>query len=78
MVIYEIERNPLEKIRIEISEYEGKRYLHLRTYFNRSDGPKDDWRPTRKGICLPLERADELQEGIQKLMAKIAEGVDLN
>jgi len=78
MIIHEIDRNPVEKIRIEISEYKGKKYVHVRTYYDKSDGPKRDWKPTQKGVCLPLERDGELQEGIQKLIAKIGQGEDLN
>ena len=58
----DIEKNTLEKIRIEKREYKGKHFIDVRTYY--LDG--NEWKPTKKGVTF---RPDRLGEVIKALKA---------
>ncbi|MEN8154701.1 MAG: transcriptional coactivator p15/PC4 family protein [Acidobacteriota bacterium] len=57
MVIGEIERNETERLRIEVSNYKGVDFISIRIYYLADNG---EWRPTKKGITVKPEKADEL------------------
>lgn len=63
MAIYEFERNPDEKIMADISEFKGRYLVDIRTFY-QADG---EWRPTKKGINVPIEKLPELENAIAKL-----------
>jgi len=64
MKIYEFQKNALEKVIIEISEYEGKEYLSIRVWYDVSKGQNVNWRPSQKGITIAVELLRELQTGV--------------
>lgn len=59
-----IEKHECERIRIGINEYEGKEYIDIRQFFQIEEG---EWRPTKKGFTLPLDKLAELKEAIEQL-----------
>jgi len=61
MKIYEFKKNILEKVIIEITEFNGSDYLNIRTWFQDS---KDIWRPSHKGITLALDKLEDLKKGV--------------
>lgn len=63
--IHSFARGPYEEVRLCAGEYRERVYLDLRIYFKNEE--MEDWRPTKKGITLPLESLGELRNGIQKL-----------
>ncbi|HIE53057.1 MAG TPA: transcriptional coactivator p15 [Armatimonadetes bacterium] len=63
-LIAEFDRNPLEKIRVQIREYRGHRYIDVRTYY--LDDNDNQWKPTRKGLTLNLETSALLREALEK------------
>lgn len=66
MLVHTIIKNALEEIRIEISTYEGKKYLNLRVWFDASKGQGQDWQPSQKGITFSIDLLQQLKEGIDK------------
>lgn len=66
MLIYEFQKNALEKVVIEITEHLGKKYLNLRVWFDASKGQNTDWRPSQRGITLSVDLIQMLQAGIDK------------
>jgi len=63
MSVYELMKNDLEKIVFDLSEFKGKDYIDIRLWIR--DGPLiKEWRPTGKGLSIPLERASEFMEGV--------------
>jgi len=66
MLIFEFQKNALEKVVIEITEHLGKRYLNLRIWFDASKGQNTDWRPSQRGITLSVDLIQMLQAGIDK------------
>lgn len=62
----DLEKNSLEIIRIAESTYKDKKYVDLRIFFRKStDDP--DWKPTKKGLTIPLELLDEFKKAVNSL-----------
>lgn len=67
-VIFEIEKNSIERIRATLNHYKGTLYAHIRVYY-LADG--DEWRPTQKGIAIAVDRLDELEAAVAALRAAV-------
>lgn len=67
--VFEFERNPTEKVVVSMSVFKGRQLADLRTYYESEEG---EWRPTKKGVSIPVEKLPELKESVDKLI-KIAE-----
>ncbi len=57
--VAEMEKGPTEKIFFSLSEYKGKHYADIRIYFENDEG---EWKPTKKGITISLDRFAEFKE----------------
>lgn len=68
MVVYEFDKNSIEKVRISLTDYKGHRLIDIRVYYENDD---KKFLPTRKGISLLLELFPELLKGIEKARKKI-------
>jgi hypothetical protein len=64
-LVYEFPKGPTEKVRAEVSTYHGKDFLNLRVFFEDDSGK---WLPSKKGITLYLEMAEELKTAVDKLV----------
>ncbi|HXK59562.1 MAG TPA: transcriptional coactivator p15/PC4 family protein [Acidobacteriota bacterium] len=62
--VAEMEKGWNEKIVFGLSEFKGKKYADLRIYYEDDEG---EWKPTKKGITVSLERYWEFKENLQKL-----------
>lgn len=60
------EKSRGETIYVYINEYAGKKYLHIREWYP----DKDEEKPTKKGVAIPLEKVETLKEAIEELMAE--------
>lgn len=70
--VYEFNKRSDEKIVISLSDFKGKKFIHVRTWIDASEDPgKQNWVRTHKGICVSIELAEELKRGIDKLLAKL-------
>ena len=69
MIIYEFDRNSIEKVRILLEEFKGKKLIHIRIYEDYKDGK--GYRPTTKGIAIDVSLTSELRKGIDKLFEKV-------
>ena len=68
-VLYKFEKNSQEEVRVLRREYHGLPLFDLRVFFR--DGT--EWKPSRKGLCLGVERLDELQAGLDALRKTLDE-----
>lgn len=59
-----IEKNPIERIQVELKEYRKKQYLDIRTYYRSDDG---DWKPTKKGVTIPPDCMEDLLQAVIKI-----------
>jgi len=71
LLIHRFIKNALEEVRIETTEYQGKKYLSIRVWFDASKGLNDDWRPSQKGITISIDLLEELKQGIDKAVYEI-------
>jgi len=51
----DIQKNSLERIRIQRSEYKGHELIDIRVYYEAENG---EWKPTKKGITYSLSLAN--------------------
>ncbi len=61
-IIADIEKGAGEIVRVEISEYKGKRYLNLRVWYR--DKESGEFRPTQKGIAVAPELYPALKAAV--------------
>lgn len=57
----DIQKNSLERIRIQRSEYKGHELIDIRVYYEAENG---EWKPSKKGITFSLSLANEVIKGI--------------
>jgi hypothetical protein len=62
--IAEMEKGWNEKIVFGVSEFKGKKYADVRIYFEDDEG---EWKPTKKGVTVALDRFYEFKENLDKL-----------
>ena len=62
-VIFEFQKNALEKVVCQFKEYKRNKLIDLRVFYDAGDG---DSRPTPKGISLRRELIPDLKRGIDK------------
>ncbi len=63
LLIASISKGSSREIRISLNEYKGTRYIDIREFFE-IDG---EFRPTKKGVTLRVDRFEELAEAILEL-----------
>lgn len=64
-----IEKGASGRIHIRLSKFRDKDYLDIRNFYEAEDG---EWKPTRKGIAIPVELYDELVGAIAAAKDEIA------
>ncbi len=62
--VAEMEKGWNEKIVFGVSEYKGKTYADIRIYYEDDEG---EWKPTKKGVTVALDRFWEFKENMQLL-----------
>ena len=60
-IIKDIDKGKGEIIRVEISEFKGKKLLNLRVWYTDAN---NEYKPTQKGIAIPPELDDQVKEAI--------------
>ena len=68
-----IPKNKKDQIRIGLNEYQGKKYLDLRQFYRGDD---NEWKPSPKGVTIPVDLYPELLRGVLLLGDMI--GADVN
>ena len=53
-----------ENVVIGLREFRGARFIDIRTYYSPNEG---EWRPTRKGVTIPVEAVGELATIVAQL-----------
>ncbi|MCI0470758.1 MAG: transcriptional coactivator p15/PC4 family protein [Candidatus Aminicenantes bacterium] len=68
MLIGEIERSDIERLKVECSNYKGKDFLSIRIYYLAENG---EWRPTKKGVTVKPDKIDELIDLLKQAKEKL-------
>ncbi len=63
-VIKAIERGPGQQIQVRLTTFRGRDYFDLRNFYLDEN---DEWRPTKKGIAVPVELYDELMAALREV-----------
>jgi len=58
------------KIYVRLSRFRERDYLDIRNFYETDDG---EWKPTRKGIAIPVELFGELMTALKEAEPLIAE-----
>lgn len=64
-IVAVLDRGPTQQIQIRLNEFKGRRYLDLRTFYLDEDG--ETWKPTRKGVSIPVELFGQLKAALEKV-----------
>jgi hypothetical protein len=64
-IIGELPKNSLEKVVVQVKGFNGKVYVDARIFW-RDVPTSQDWHPSKKGICVALDKAGELAALIGK------------
>jgi hypothetical protein len=64
-----IEKGMGGRIHVRLSRFQGRDYLDIRNFFQTDE---EEWKPTRKGIAIPIELYDELMEALKEAEPLIA------
>jgi hypothetical protein len=65
-----IEKGMGGRIHVRLSRFQGRDYLDIRNFFQTDD---EEWKPTRKGIAIPIELYAELMAALKESEPLIAE-----
>lgn len=66
--VYEIATNREgQVIRALVQFYRGRKMIHLRQFYEQ-DG---EWKPTQRGIALPVDKLGELEKAVAALRAAV-------
>ena len=70
VLVQAIEKGLGSRIHIRLSKFKDRDYLDIRNFYETDEG---EWKPTRKGIAVPVDLYDDLMEGLNEAKAKIEE-----
>ena len=68
-VVAEMEKSVTEKIFFSLSEFKGKSYADVRVHYEDDEG---EWKPTKKGVTVAVDRFSEFKEHVHALEAFLA------
>ena len=68
VLVSAIDKGLGNRIHIRISRFKDRDYLDIRNYYEDDAG---EWKPTRKGIAVPVEFYDEVMESLTAAKAVI-------
>ena len=58
------------RIYVRLSRFRERDYLDIRNFYGTDDG---EWKPTRKGVAIPVELYEELMAALKEAEPLIAE-----
>lgn len=69
VLVRAIDKGLGNRIHVRLSRFRERDYLDIRNFYETDDG---EWKPTRKGIAVPVELCDELIEALGAAKEEIA------
>jgi hypothetical protein len=72
--VHEFELSDFNKIVFSLTNFRDKWYMNIRTW-TRVHPSQQNWGRTHKGIFVEVSKAGEVQEGINRLVESIREGL---
>jgi len=68
----EIEKDSTQKIKISLKEFKEMEFIDIRVFFSPTDGARDDFIPTKRGITLRVEQLKEFEKIISLVVQELA------
>lgn len=59
-----IKKSGRERIEVSVTEFKGRKFLDIRNYYRTEEG---EWKPSPKGIMIPVESSKKVWRGIKKV-----------
>jgi len=56
------------RVHVRVSKFRDRDYLDIRNFYETDDG---EWKPTRKGIAIPVDLYDELIDALTEAKGEI-------
>jgi hypothetical protein len=69
VLVQAIDKGLGNRIHVRISRFKERDYLDIRNFYEDEGG---EWKPTRKGIAVPVEFYDELMKALASAKEQIA------
>ncbi len=69
VLVCAIDKGLGSRIHVRLSRFRDRDYLDIRNFYETDDG---EWKPTRKGIAVPVELYDELLDALGAAKEEIA------
>ncbi len=69
VLVRAIDKGLGNQIHVRLSRFRERDYLDIRNFYETDDG---EWKPTRKGIAIPVELYDELIDALGAAKEEIA------
>lgn len=70
-LIKAFERGAGQQLQVRLVTFRGREYLDLRNFYLDEN---DEWKPTKKGIAIPLELYDDLMAALNEVGEILKEG----
>ena len=68
MLVRAIDKDPGNQIQVRISRFRERDYFDIRNFYETDEG---EWKPTRKGVSVPIEFFDEILEAMNAAKPEI-------
>jgi len=68
LLIESIDKDPGNRIHVRLSKFRERNYLDIRNFYETEGG---EWKPTRKGISVPIEFYEDLMAALGKAKTEI-------
>ncbi|MFC2077876.1 transcriptional coactivator p15/PC4 family protein [Candidatus Bipolaricaulota bacterium] len=68
VLVRSIDKGMGSRIHVRISKFRDRDYLDIRNFYETDDG---EWKPTRKGVAVPVDLYDDLMEALAKAKPEI-------
>ncbi len=68
VLVQAIDKGLGNRIHVRISRFKDRDYLDIRNFYEDESG---EWKPTRKGIAVPVEFYDDLMTALTAAKAEI-------
>jgi len=69
VLVQAIDKGLGNRIHVRLSRFKERDYLDIRNFYETDDG---EWKPTRKGIAVPVEFYDDLMAALGAAKEEIA------
>jgi hypothetical protein len=68
VLVRSIEKGLGSRIHIRLSKFRDRDYLDIRNFYEAEDG---EWKPTRKGIAVPVDLYDDVMKALTEAKPEI-------